>query len=58
MHATISAYFGRLSPYVHQGYWAAFLIAKKNTMDAERINALGTLIEDLRARTVALRGYL
>ncbi|MFN7696183.1 MAG: peptide chain release factor 2 [Burkholderiales bacterium] len=27
-------------------------------MDAERINALGTLIEDLRARTVALRGYL
>ncbi len=28
------------------------------TMDAERINALGTLITDLRARTDALRGYL
>ncbi|MBH9552674.1 peptide chain release factor 2 [Inhella gelatinilytica] len=27
-------------------------------MDAERINALGTLINDLRARTDALRGYL
>jgi len=27
-------------------------------MDAERINALGTQINDLRARTDALRGYL
>jgi hypothetical protein len=31
---------------------------EKNSMDAERINALGTLINDLRARTDALRGYL
>lgn len=30
----------------------------KKIMDAERINALGTLIDDLRARTDALRGYL
>ena len=28
------------------------------SMEAERINALGTLIDDLRARTDALRGYL
>lgn len=31
---------------------------EKKTMEAERINALGTLIDDLRARTDALRGYL
>lgn len=36
----------------------AALHLEKNTMDAERINALGSLIEDLRARTAALRGYL
>jgi hypothetical protein len=27
-------------------------------MDIERINAIGTLLADLRARTDALRGYL
>ena len=38
----------------------AFMAAPhpRRHMDAERINALGTLIEDLRARTDALRGYL
>jgi len=28
------------------------------TMDIERVNAIGTLLADLRARTAALRGYL
>jgi len=27
-------------------------------MDIERINAIGTLLTDLAARTAALRGYL
>jgi len=31
---------------------------KKPTMDIERINAIGTLLADLTARTEALRGYL
>jgi hypothetical protein len=29
-----------------------------NTMDIERVNAIGTLLADLSARTAALRGYL
>jgi hypothetical protein len=28
------------------------------TMDIERVNAIGTLLADLSARTEALRGYL
>ena len=28
------------------------------TMDIERVNAIGTLLADLTARTTALRGYL
>jgi len=28
------------------------------TMDIERVNAIGTLLADLSARTAALRGYL
>jgi len=28
------------------------------TMDIERVNAIGTLLTDLAARTAALRGYL
>jgi|KBSMisStandDraft_5_1062788.scaffolds.fasta_scaffold1213614_2 hypothetical protein len=28
------------------------------TMDIERVNAIGTLLSDLTARTAALRGYL
>jgi hypothetical protein len=28
------------------------------TMDIERVNAIGTLLADLTARTIALRGYL
>jgi hypothetical protein len=28
------------------------------TMDIERVNAIGTLLADLAARTAALRGYL
>lgn len=28
------------------------------TMDIERVNAIGTLLADLTARTAALRGYL
>jgi hypothetical protein len=31
---------------------------KKTPMDIERINAIGTLLADLTARTEALRGYL
>ena len=32
---------------------------KRNfTMDAERINLIGTRLNDLRQRTVELRGYL
>jgi hypothetical protein len=31
---------------------------KKTIMDIERINAIGTLLADLTARTEALRGYL
>jgi hypothetical protein len=31
---------------------------EKTTMDIERINAIGTLLADLTARTEALRGYL
>jgi len=30
----------------------------KKTMDIERVNAIGTMLADLSARTVALRGYL
>ena len=30
----------------------------KNTMDIERVNAIGSLLADLSARTAALRGYL
>lgn len=30
----------------------------KNIMDIERINAIGTTLADLTARTAALRGYL
>ncbi len=30
----------------------------KNTMDIERINAIGATLADLTARTAALRGYL
>ena len=30
----------------------------KRSMDIERINAIGTLLADLTARTAALRGYL
>jgi hypothetical protein len=29
-----------------------------STMDNERVNAIGTLLADLAARTAALRGYL
>jgi hypothetical protein len=29
-----------------------------DTMDIERVNAIGTLLADLSARTAALRGYL
>jgi hypothetical protein len=29
-----------------------------NTMDAERINLIGTQLADLSSRTQALRGYL
>jgi len=29
-----------------------------STMDIERVNAIGTLLADLAARTVARRGYL
>lgn len=29
-----------------------------HTMDIERINAIGTTLHDLKARTDALRGYL
>jgi hypothetical protein len=32
--------------------------AKDNTMDAERINALGAELEDLTRRTAELRRYL
>jgi hypothetical protein len=28
------------------------------TMDIERVNAIGSLLADLSARTAALRGYL
>ncbi len=31
---------------------------KQTIMDIERINAIGTLLADLTARTEALRGYL
>jgi hypothetical protein len=30
----------------------------QNIMDIERINAIGTALADLTARTAALRGYL
>jgi hypothetical protein len=40
------------------GLFRAAISLRNKTMDAERINALGTLINDLRARTDALRGYL
>jgi hypothetical protein len=30
----------------------------KTAMDIERVNAIGTLLADLTARTIALRGYL
>jgi hypothetical protein len=30
----------------------------KHIMDIERVNAIGTLLADLAARTAALRGYL
>ena len=29
-----------------------------DTMEIERVNAIGTLLADLSARTAALRGYL
>jgi len=32
--------------------------AKITTMDTEQINAVGTLLADLSARTEQLRGYL
>jgi hypothetical protein len=32
--------------------------ARKPTMDIEHINAIGTLLADLSARTEQLRGYL
>ncbi len=41
--------------------WAARQHLKKENehlMDAERINAIGTLLADLTERTAALRGYL
>jgi hypothetical protein len=31
---------------------------QRNTMDIERINAIGASLADLTARTAALRGYL
>lgn len=31
---------------------------RTHTMDAERTNAIGTLLTDLAARTQELRGYL
>jgi hypothetical protein len=31
---------------------------RPSTMDIERVNAIGTLLADLAARTAALRGYL
>ena len=31
---------------------------RQNSMDAERINQIGSRIDDLRARADALRGYL
>jgi hypothetical protein len=31
---------------------------QKHPMDIERVNAIGTLLTDLAARTTALRGYL
>jgi hypothetical protein len=34
------------------------LHCNKQTMDIERVNAIGTLLADLSARTAALRGYL
>jgi len=30
----------------------------RTSMDIERVNAIGTLLADLSARTAALRGYL
>jgi hypothetical protein len=33
-------------------------ISPRNTMDIERINAIGATLADLKARTDALRGYL
>jgi hypothetical protein len=33
-------------------------LLKNQTMDIERVNAIGTLLADLAARTAALRGYL
>lgn len=38
----------------------AFFLKKhpENTMDAERINQIGSQIADLTARTAELRGYL
>jgi hypothetical protein len=32
--------------------------SSSETMDIERVNAIGTLLADLTARTAALRGYL
>jgi hypothetical protein len=33
-------------------------LQESNTMEAERINQIGSQIEDLTARTAELRGYL
>jgi len=33
-------------------------LSSSETMDIERVNAIGTLLADLTARTAALRGYL
>jgi hypothetical protein len=33
-------------------------LSRSNTMDIERINAIGSTLADLKARTDALRGYL
>jgi hypothetical protein len=38
--------------------YITFPILKARTMDAERINLIGTQLTDLSARTQELRGYL
>jgi peptide chain release factor 2 len=40
------------------GYNFTFLRSRRSTMEAERLNAIESLLADLRRRAGELRGYL